>query len=75
MRSVHRVSLLTTVMALLACSSESGTRGAPKGPVGGTIVISSSADADVLLPPLTMTLLGKQVVDQVFDNLPTSARR
>ena len=69
MRSAHRVFLLTTVMALLACSSESGTPGAAKGPVGGTIVVSSSADADVLLPPLTMTLLGKQVVDQVFDNL------
>jgi peptide/nickel transport system substrate-binding protein len=69
MRSGHRVSLLTTVMALLACSSESGTPGARKGPVGGTIVVSSSADADVLLPPLTMTLLGKQVLDQVFDNL------
>jgi peptide/nickel transport system substrate-binding protein len=69
MRSGHRISLLTTVMVLLACSSESGTPGGPKGPVGGTIVVSSSADADVLLPPLTMTLLGKQVVDQVFDNL------
>jgi peptide/nickel transport system substrate-binding protein len=32
-------------------------------------VISTSADADVLLPPLTMTLQGKQVVDQIFDNL------
>jgi len=53
----------------IACSSDSGTARAPKGPVGGTIVVSSSADADVLLPPLPMTLLGKQVVDQVFDNL------
>jgi peptide/nickel transport system substrate-binding protein len=37
--------------------------------VGGTIAISASGDADVLFPPLTMTLQGKQVVDQVFDNL------
>ena len=57
------------VALLIACSSDSGTARAPKGPVGGTIVVSSSADADVLLPPLTMTLLGKQVVDQIFDNL------
>ena len=69
MRRADRVSLFTTILALLACSSESSKARAPKGPVGGTIVVSSSADADVLLPPLTMTLLGKQVVDQVFDNL------
>lgn len=37
--------------------------------VGGTIVVSASADADVLLPPLTLSLLGKQVTDQMFDNL------
>jgi peptide/nickel transport system substrate-binding protein len=64
-----------TVLALLsvlliACSSDSRTEAlAGKGRVGGTIVLSSSADADVLLPPLTMTDRGKQVVDQIFDNL------
>ena len=39
------------------------------GKVGGTIVLSASADADVLVPPVTFSLLGKQVVDQMFDNL------
>ena len=59
------VSLLTS-----ACSSDSSTeKPAAKGRVGGTIVLSSSGDADVLFPPLTMTLQGKQVVDQIFDNL------
>jgi peptide/nickel transport system substrate-binding protein len=54
----------------IACSSDSRTAGfSGKGRVGGTIVLSTSADADVLLPPLTMTLQGKQVVDQIFDNL------
>src|SRR5204863_10040169 len=37
--------------------------------VGGTIVMSSAADADVLFPPLTISVVGKQVIDQVFDNL------
>ena len=37
--------------------------------MGGTIVISASADADALVPPLTMSIEGKQVGDQVFDNL------
>jgi peptide/nickel transport system substrate-binding protein len=53
------------VSSILAsgCASDSS------GNVGGTIVLSASADADILFPPLTLTLLGKQVVDQMFDNL------
>jgi peptide/nickel transport system substrate-binding protein len=56
--------LSITLSALLiggACSSDRR--------VGGTIVISTAADADVLFPPLTLSLQGRQVVDQVFDNL------
>ncbi len=49
------------MLSLAACSSEKH--------VGGTIVISTAADADILFPPLTFTLQGKQVVDQIFDNL------
>lgn len=52
---------LSTVFLLSACSRDKT--------VGGTIVISSAADADVLFPPLTLSLVGKQVTDQVFDNL------
>ena len=52
---------LSAVLFLSACSSDKH--------VGGTIVLSSAADADVLFPPLTLTLMGKQIVDQVFDNL------
>jgi peptide/nickel transport system substrate-binding protein len=48
----------------VACERESN-----RGPVGGTISISASADADALLPPLTMSLQGKQIGDQIFDNL------
>jgi peptide/nickel transport system substrate-binding protein len=35
----------------------------------GTITISASADADQLLPPLTVSLQGKEVGDQIFDAL------
>jgi peptide/nickel transport system substrate-binding protein len=52
---------LSTIFLLSACSSDRH--------LGGTIVLSSAADADILFPPLTLTLQGKQVVDQVFDNL------
>ncbi|HEY5022325.1 MAG TPA: hypothetical protein VII30_07540, partial [Gemmatimonadaceae bacterium] len=49
---------LSTIFLLSACSSDRH--------VGGTIVLSSAADADILFPPLILTLQGKQVVDQVF---------
>jgi peptide/nickel transport system substrate-binding protein len=63
-------ALLILSVVLIACSPDSRREAvAGKGRVGGTIVLSTSADADVLLPPLTMTLQGKQVVDQIFDNL------
>jgi peptide/nickel transport system substrate-binding protein len=61
-RAVRTLSItLPAILILAACSSDRR--------VGGTIVISSAADADVLFPPLTLTLQGRQVVDQVFDNL------
>jgi peptide/nickel transport system substrate-binding protein len=59
-RRIYSITL-STIFLLAACSSERR--------VGGTIAISSAADADVLFPPLTITLIGKQVTDQMFDNL------
>ena len=62
--------LLLILAVLAACSpKDDSTSSAGKGPVGGTIVISTAADADILLPPLTLTVQGRQVVDQLFDNL------
>lgn len=52
---------LPAILILAACSSDRR--------LGGTIVISSAADADVLFPPLTLSLQGRQVTDQLFDNL------
>ena len=49
---------LPGILILCACSADRH--------VGGTIVISSAADADVLFPPSTLTVQGKQVVDQGF---------
>ncbi len=71
MKIGSRVATVAALFGLLiACATDSGTEGlAAKGRIGGTIVLSSAADADVLLPPLTMTVQGKQVIDQVFDNL------
>ena len=55
--------LIVVAVVALGCGDRSGSK------VGGTIVLSASADADVLVPPVTLSLLGKQVVDQMFDNL------
>jgi peptide/nickel transport system substrate-binding protein len=70
MKNGYTASAFLMLSALLvACSPEGSAGNAAKGTVGGTIVLSSAADADALVPPLTMSLLGKQVVDQMFDNL------
>lgn len=59
-RSVFSITV-SAIFLLGACSSDKR--------VGGTIVLSSAADADILFPPLTLSVQGKEVVDQVFDNL------
>jgi peptide/nickel transport system substrate-binding protein len=59
-RSVFSITL-SAIFLLGACSGDKR--------VGGTILLSSAADADVLFPPLTLSVQGKEVVDQVFDNL------
>ncbi len=59
-RFIFAITLLA-ILIVGACSSDRRA--------GGTIVVSSAADADVLFPPLTLTVQGKQVVDQIFDNL------
>jgi len=60
---LERTSALLLVLLAWACAGDDKAR------IGGTIVLSASADADVLVPPLTFSVLGKQVVDQMFDNL------
>jgi peptide/nickel transport system substrate-binding protein len=71
MNNGARLAALVVSLAVLGgCSHDAGTAGgSAKGPFGGTIVMSSAADADILLPPLTLTLQGRQIVDQIFDNL------
>ncbi len=57
-------------IAGVACVQSPDARtGEARGVYGGTIVISTSADADILFPPLTLSVQGKQIGDQIFDNL------
>jgi peptide/nickel transport system substrate-binding protein len=52
------------VLLLAACRTE-----APPPPSGGTLVIGAFAEPDILLPPLTTTAQGQQIVDAVFERL------
>jgi peptide/nickel transport system substrate-binding protein len=64
------VALLILACLVGGCSRDPRTaESAAEGQVGGTIVLSSAADADNLLPPLTLTVQGRQIADQMFDNL------
>lgn len=65
----RRLIPLVLVGSLSGCDSGSSQTARGAAVAGGTIVISASADADILLPPLTITVQGKQITDQVFDNL------
>jgi peptide/nickel transport system substrate-binding protein len=67
-RSVRATFALLVVLS--GCARESDTaKSGSDGRVGGTIVIAAAADADALLPPLILSLYGKQIADQIFDNL------
>ena len=67
------VALLAT--ATLAACGGSDTDERPQGgdanagAAGGTMVISTAADADFLFPPLVGQVTGRQVTDQLFDRL------
>ena len=60
------VAALSIALTLLGACSAGDTSAAR---TGGTLVISAFADADLLVPPLTMSGQGLQVVDAVFDRL------
>lgn len=62
-------SLLVASLALVACAS--GEKGSSSGApaFGGTVIVSTAGDADVLLPPLTMTTTGKAICDMLYEPL------
>ncbi len=53
-------------LAITACAASDDAADAP---TGGTVVITNSADAGGLLPPIVHDILGKQATDQIFDRL------
>ena len=65
MKIVWRSVLLCA--ALAACAGSERETGS--GTTGGTLVITTSADADYLFPPLIASSQGQQVTDQLFERL------
>jgi peptide/nickel transport system substrate-binding protein len=60
------------VVALLLAGCDAGTGALARderADAGGTVVIATAGDADVLYPALTFTLVGRSVVDMLFDKL------
>ena len=71
-RPVRRPAAAVALLVLAACGGDGArdaTKGSARGDVGGTVVIATPADADILLPPLVAGIQGKQVTDFLFDRL------
>lgn len=64
-------SIAAVLLIALACEGsdrDASTSGDAKSP-GGTIVISTGGDPDLLFPPLLATIGGRQVSELVYDHL------
>jgi peptide/nickel transport system substrate-binding protein len=69
MRTLSPIALLPlSLLALSACGKEKKPA-TSSGNTGGTLVIATPADPDVLLPPLVASLQGKVVTDLLYDHL------
>jgi peptide/nickel transport system substrate-binding protein len=67
-----RLSLVPLLLVSLGCTTGDGgnsTAEAGAAEHGGTLVVSSPGDADILLPPLVGTIVGNQVADVIFERL------
>lgn len=66
MRALPRLRLASLLLPLFTAACD---RGADTGPVGGTIIVGSAADADALIPSLAASVQGRVVSENLFDRL------
>lgn len=65
LRSCRPLAFGAALLALAACGEKQ-----PASDEGrGSVIIATAADADFLLPPVVTQLVGKQVIDQLFEPL------
>ena len=62
---VRHALILLSLLGIAACS-ETSTENAPSG---GTLVIATTGDADILFPPLVSQTTARQVTELVYDYL------
>ena len=62
-------ALALTAMLAIACGRGEPPATANAAPDGGTLVVAEPSDADNLMPPLTVSLVGHAVTDLLFDHL------
>lgn len=61
-----KLGRLLSLTLICACV---GTEATPPKGSGGTLVISTAGDPDVLIPPLTASIQGTQITDLIYDRL------
>jgi peptide/nickel transport system substrate-binding protein len=57
---------LVACLTIAACGRSDVSGG---GDAGGTVIVSTGADADAILSPLVLTTVGKMVADQIYEPL------
>ena len=65
----HTLLLSLTSALVLGCRGTDSAEA--KSDVGGTMIVTTAADADFLLPPLIASTMGAQVGDMLFERLAT----
>ena len=68
MHTRHAAVVLVLIASLAACRGDS-RGGAGGGDAGGTVIVSTAAEPDFLLPPLITNVQGRMVSDLIFDKL------
>jgi peptide/nickel transport system substrate-binding protein len=69
MRAQPTFRLASLLMLLALPAACAGPDGAAGGPVGGTVIIGSAADAEALVPSLTALVQGRVISENIFDRL------
>src|SRR5437868_4443001 len=69
-RAVRRAGALLVLAAIAACGrDQSAATTGTAAEAGGTLVIASPGEVDILLPPLVASLQGGQITSALFDRL------
>ena len=68
---MRRLAPLAAVLIAVSCKGDERTASttADSASAGGTVVISTGGDPDLLMPPLVASYLGHQVSEMVYDHL------